>query len=184
MLCIWIVIGFNIGETYHPNATYSQYSSAITRSWFISVGTSLIWCLIISFSLQSFSAKFILNNSLKIYAILLAIGGVLLLLVKPVPNSFIHIVGNQKYQVPREFTVIQDFDSGLSIDICVDTLQGVYSSHRGDCNYEQVTLSEGTILDQPLIQITDIFNRIQGFEVDNNDRIVLSDNAEKWPFLA
>ena len=177
-----LLIGMAVGAFYHPNSKTSPYYEAIITIYPIVLIASLLLAVWLSIARKRLSTK---AMGIAIGATYTAISlGVLvtMLQVEPVPNYFIRYVGDVPYRIPREFTAIQGNqpgpDSGLRIDICLDTFQGKYSSGAKGCRSSIVTLSQRAI-------VSDSFNALYFFKRSNEfsnvgDQIKMTGEAPKY----
>lgn len=179
ILSLGLVINIVVSAFYQPNGAFAHYYNEIPKIWGICFVISLLLAIGLSTFRKYFTARGMLMLMGTAYGILLVIATVQLIQVEPVPDHFIHSVGNVRYEVPREFTSSQDSKSGVRLLICLKTLKGIYDPDRGDCKYERVALSLDSLTRSTHHPLPLFFDRVNEFDLDG-DKVILLEGAEGY----
>lgn len=182
ILALWLVIGFVVSAFYHPNYPAAPYYEMASMLWLPALAICFIFALILTIWRKRLSVRQMQRGIMGTYGGLLLIAALALITVEPVPAYFTHMVGDVQYQVPREFTSRQNRRNGVNLDICLETLTGIYSRGRGDCDYERVYLSRNvaeTIRPKLVIFFSSFFEEIPEFNLEGN-KVILLASAEQY----
>ena len=180
IFCSWLIINLQVSAFYHPNSLLSPYSSAIAKIWIISLVTSFFLSTGLSLFSNSVSLQSMQKTTITVYGFLIILAIIVIILVKPVPKYFIHIVGEQKYQVPREFTSIQNSQSGMRLDICLENLKGIYDYSRGNCKYKYVSFSALPINKVAYVDVPLFFDTSEEFDINDGDQVIFLEGSEQY----
>lgn len=179
LLAIWPIILGNVSAFYHPNDVLAPYFLAAGKLWFLCVVVSFVAALLLTISRKSSSVKQLAINTSVVHGFLTVVSIATMISVEPVPDYFIQSVGDVDYRVPREFTSWQNTETGIDIDVCIETLAGIYSSNREGCDYDSVYLFEQSISEFRGPTIPLFFDTIEEFDLDG-DRVIVQNGAEKY----
>ncbi|BAZ46512.1 hypothetical protein NIES4102_35480 [Chondrocystis sp. NIES-4102] len=113
-----------------------------------------------------------------VYSILLIISAIIMFRIESVPSHFIQTVGETKYKVPREYTKIQNSESGFRIDICIETLIGIYERGRNNCDSQTILLSSEPIQTVASFELSSFIAENNYFNLDENKVTALAGAAK------
>lgn len=179
ILALGLVIGMTVSAFYHRNSVLAPYFAIAPQIWGMFVVVSFVLATTLTIIKNTLSVKEIYLSMAGVYSILLIIAIIALLRVQPVPNYFIQTVGNTQYKIPREYTKIQNHKSAVRLDMCIETLKGVYESSLRNCDYQIVLLSSEPIQKRASFELATFIKENQEFNLNSN-KITVSNEATKY----
>lgn len=182
ILAIWLIINMAVSAFYHPNGALAPYYAIAPQVWGMFVVVSLILAIALSICRNSLSVRGMYISMAGAYSVITIIATIAFFQIEPVPDYFIQSVGNTQYKIPREFTSMQNSESGVILKMCIETLEGIYARGISNCESNSVTLypyTSDSLQKGTPFELSYFFKNTDEFDIDGN-RIILSDEATKY----
>lgn len=171
-------INWAVASSYHPNSPAAPYHNTAAGIWFAGTVTSFLMSLTLLIFQKRFSYQRMLRGTIGVYSLLAALSAIAIIFIKPVPDYFTQSIDQDDYRVPNEFTAIRDGDSGIRLDICLETLTGVYEKRNGECSHSIVLIDgpDENIANE--FSADNFFEDSDGLEIEG-DRVIFTKGMER-----